>query len=287
MKICRFDDNRIGVVSGQEVRDVTAVLDELPRMRYPFPCHDLLVEALPELRGKMLACASSMPGIPLDQIQLRSPVANPGKLFAAPVNYQAHLDEAIADPATFSRVHVRKIQETGLFLKATSSLIGSSETISIAHPDRRTDHEVELAVVIGRLCRNITPATAHAHIAGYCVGLDITVRGPEERSLRKSLDTYSVLGPWLTTADEISHPITLDLWLDVNGERRQMANTRDLIMNVPELISFASAFYTLHPGDVLYSGTPEGVGAIKPGDRIHAEIESLGSLQMRVDRAAQ
>jgi 2-keto-4-pentenoate hydratase/2-oxohepta-3-ene-1,7-dioic acid hydratase in catechol pathway len=211
-----------------------------------------------------------------------SPVANPGKLIAAPVNYEAHLEEAIADEATFSRAHVRRIRETGLFLKATSSLIGSGRPIEIRHPDRRTDHEIELAVIIGKAGMGIPAREALRYVAGYPIGLDITIRGPEERSLRKSLDTYSVLGPHLVTADEIDDPVGLDLLLKVNGDTRQRANTRDLIMDVPALIEFASSYYTLHPGDILYTGTPEGVGPILPGDRIEASISRIGSFAIDV-----
>jgi 2-keto-4-pentenoate hydratase/2-oxohepta-3-ene-1,7-dioic acid hydratase in catechol pathway len=113
--------------------------------------------------------------------------------------------------------------------------------------------------------------------------LDITLRGPEERSLRKSIDTYSVLGPYLVTADEIGDPSGLNLALDVNGERRQTANTRDLILDVPTLIAFASSFYTLRAGDVLFTGTPEGVGPIAAGDAIKATIDGLGELIMKVE----
>src|SRR5690606_25855861 len=116
---------------------------------------------------------------------------------------------------------------------------------------------------------------------GYTIGLDMTVRGPEERSLRKSIDTYSVLGPWMVTADEIEDATQLDFWLTVNGESRQRANTRDLVLGIPELIEFASAFYTLHEGDVLFTGTPEGVGPVRPGDVIVAHFEGIG--EMRVD----
>ena len=146
----------------------------------------------------------------------------------------------------------------GLFLKATSSVIGPSEAIMIRHPDRRTDHEIELAVVIGKKADRVECAPAFDYVAGYCIGLDITVRGPEERSLRKSIDTYTVLGPWLVTADELDDPSQLSLKLSVNGQVRQNANTRDLIIDVPGLIAFATRFYTLMPGDVLLTGTPEG-----------------------------
>ena len=279
MKLCRYDD-RLGLVEGDTVRDVTAALDLLPGARYPLPCHDLMIEHL----DAVAAAARTIGGDPrpLSEVRLLSPVANPGKLVAAPVNYKAHLEEAIADEATFSRAHVRQIQETGLFLKAASSLIGAGEPIRIAHPDRRTDHEIELAVVIGRTCRNSTRDDALSFVAGYTIGLDITIRGPEERSLRKSLDSYSVLGPWLVTADEFSDPAGRELLLAVDGEVRQRANTRDLIMDVPALIEFASSFYTLHPGDVLYTGTPEGVGPIRAGETIAASIDGVGSMSVKV-----
>jgi 2,4-diketo-3-deoxy-L-fuconate hydrolase len=198
------------------------------------------------------------------------------------VNYKAHLAEAVADPATFSRAHVRSIQESGLFLKATSSLVGASSPIELNFGDRRTDHEVELAVVIGKSCRRATAANALDFVAGYCIGLDITIRGPEERSFRKSPDTYTVLGPWLVTSDELRDPTGLEMHLSVNGEIRQRANTRDLIMSVQELIVFASSFYTLMPGDVILTGTPEGVSAIANGDELVSSIQGIGEMHVRV-----
>ena len=137
-------------------------------------------------------------------------------------------------------------------------------------------------MIIGTRGHKIARADALKHVAGYSIGLDITIRGPEERSLRKSLDTYSVLGPWLVTADEIGDPAGLDLALDIDGEARQRANTRDLILDVPTLIEFASSFYTLEPGDIILSGTPEGVGPIVPGNRISATIQKIGAMQVAV-----
>lgn len=281
MKLCRFNDGRLGIVEGEIIRDVTRALSVLPTHSYPLPTFDPMIAAIDEVR----AVADALTGAPtlrLDEVTLLSPIANPGKLVAAPVNYQAHLDEAIADESTFSRAHVRRIQETGLFLKATSSLIGAGEPIRIAHADRRTDHEVELAVIIGRRCHRATRAEALSYVAGYCIGLDITIRGPEERSLRKSLDTYSVLGPWMITADELGDPSGREMRLEVDGMPRQHANTRDLLMDVPALIEFASAYYTLMPGDVIFTGTPEGVGPIEPGQIITAAIEGIGTMRVEV-----
>jgi 2,4-diketo-3-deoxy-L-fuconate hydrolase len=166
----------------------------------------------------------------------------------------------------------------GLFLKAPSSVIGPSEAIMIRHPERRTDHEIELAVVIGKRADRVPPHRAFEYVAGYCIGLDITVRGPEERSLRKSIDTYTVLGPWLVTTDELTDPSQLSLKLWVNDELRQNANTRDLIIDVPGLIAFGTQFYSLMPGDVLLTGTPEGVGPISPGDVLRSEIAGIGEM---------
>jgi 2-keto-4-pentenoate hydratase/2-oxohepta-3-ene-1,7-dioic acid hydratase in catechol pathway len=119
-------------------------------------------------------------------------------------------------------------------------------------------------------------------VAGYAIGLDMTIRGPEERSYRKSLDTFSVLGPWLVTADELEDPHALELALSVNGEIRQHSNTRQLIFGIRKLIAYASKAYTLHPGDIIMTGTPDGVAPVVPGDTIHARIEGIGDMDVRV-----
>jgi 2,4-didehydro-3-deoxy-L-rhamnonate hydrolase len=285
--LCQFDDHRLGLVGDGLVRDVTPVLDGLPSYRYPFPPGDALIASLPDLRARILAAAAKVSPVSLSQVSLLSPVANPGKVMGAPVNYQKHLDEVNSDPGLHhqNKAHMQAIHQSGLFLMATSSVIGPSQGIAIRHPDRRTDHEVELAVVIGKTASAVKAQDALAYVAGYCIGLDITVRGPEERSLRKSIDTYTVLGPWMVTAEEIPDPSHLDLWITVNGEPRQKANTRDMILGVPELIEFASSFYTLWPGDVLLSGTPEGVGPIHAGDLLHAHIDRIGDMEVRVRTA--
>ena len=287
MRICRFDDDRLGIVDGALVRDVTAALDVLPHVRYPLPKYDPLIAHLPQVVARARSLATGAPALPLAERTLLSPVASPGKLVAAPVNYHAHLDEVRADKALHQNnpAHTVTIHTAGLFLKATSSLVGPGEGVVIRKPDRRTDHEVELAVVIGRQGSNIPRADAMGYIAGYAIGLDITIRGTEDRSFRKSVDTHSVLGPWLVTADEIPDPGDLDLEIAVNGEQRQKSNTSRLILGVPELIELASSFYTLYPGDVIFTGTPEGVSPIEAGDEIVATIEKIGTMRVRV-RAA-
>jgi 2-keto-4-pentenoate hydratase/2-oxohepta-3-ene-1,7-dioic acid hydratase in catechol pathway len=288
MRVCRFDDQRLGIVEGDSVRDVTAALDVLPQVRYPLPKHDPLIAYLPQVLARAGEIASTAPVLPLTGRALLSPVASPGKLVAAPVNYHAHLDEVRADTALHHNnpAHTVTIHTAGLFLKAVSSLVGPAEGIVIRKPDRRTDHEIELAVVIGKRGSHISRADALTYVAGYTIGLDITIRGTEDRSFRKSVDTHSVLGPWLVTADEISDPGQLDLEIAVNGEQRQKSNTNRLILGVPELIELASSFYTLYPGDVIFTGTPEGVSPIEAGDEIVATIENIGTMRLEVRDAA-
>jgi 2,4-didehydro-3-deoxy-L-rhamnonate hydrolase len=282
MKICRFDDDRLGVVKGDMVHDVTSVLDRLPAMRPPFPRFDPLIARLDEFRPLMEAAAATAPGRPVSGVRLLPPVMNPGKIVAAPVNYKKHLDEVHADAALHHGNQIHAIQRAGLFLKATSSVIGASGTVGVRFPDRRTDHEVELVAIIGKQANKVKAADALSYVAGYCIGLDMTVRGPEERSFRKSIDSYTVFGPWMATADEIPDPTDVDLMIDVNGETRQNANTRDLVLSLAELIEFATAFYTLEPGDLLMTGTPEGVSPVQPGDVMVATIPPIGRMTVPV-----
>jgi 2-keto-4-pentenoate hydratase/2-oxohepta-3-ene-1,7-dioic acid hydratase in catechol pathway len=287
MRFCRFGDGRLGLVEGSNVRDVTAALDVLPAYRYPLPPYDLFVANLDRVAERARSIAAASPILPLAGLQFLSPVANPSKIIGAPVNYQKHLDEVRSDAQLHhdSEAHSAPIHKMGLFLKACSSLVGPGEGIALRKLDRRNDHEVELAVVIGKRGNNIPASQALKYVAGYTIGLDITIRGPEERSLRKSGDSYAVLGPWLVTTDEIPNPGDLDLKIAVNREERQNSNTKYMILGVPQLIEFASAFYALNPGDVIMTGTPEGVSPIEPGDSIFATIEKIGTMEVK-DRAA-
>ncbi|MES2399438.1 MAG: fumarylacetoacetate hydrolase family protein [Pseudomonadota bacterium] len=282
MKLCRFNDDRLGLLEGDDVLDVTAALEALPALRYPFPAHDQLIANLAAVRQAVERVSGSAKRISVNSITLLSPVANPGKIIAAPVNYVKHLQEVLGDPSLHHNNQINHIERAGLFLKATSSLVGMSHGVNYNQAERRTDHEVELVIVIGKTCKNVSRSDALSYVAGYSVGLDMTIRGPEERSFRKSPDTYTVLGPWLVTADEVSAPGNLEMGLLVNGETRQKTNTGQLILGVEALIELASKFYTLHPGDLIFTGTPEGVGPVQPGDRIHAFIEGVGQLEVEV-----
>jgi 2,4-didehydro-3-deoxy-L-rhamnonate hydrolase len=287
MKLCRYDDDRMGVVRGDLVHDVTEAQTEI-RMSAPYAMKgDAVVAALPQWRERIERMADKSPGRPIAQVKLLPPVARPTKLTCAPTNYQAHIEE-MAKAATQAgsqivKTYSSKILEAGMFLKANSALIGPSEGVPVRFPERRTDHEVELVMVIGKTGSDIPQSRALDHVVGYCLGLDMTVRGREDRSFRKSVDGYAVLGPWMVTADEIPDPDSIPLSLEVNGEKRQNSNTSQLIYNCRRLIEFASEFYTLHPGDLVYTGTPDGVGPVKPGDVIVCRSAPvLGELKINV-----
>ncbi len=282
MKLCRFDDDRLGLIDGDEVLDVSPALEAIPAQRWPIAPGDPLIRHLAPVLERARALAAVALRRKLSSVILKSPVANPTKIVNAPINYQKHIDEAKADPKLGGGRKLDHITDWGLFLKATSALIGPGEPIRLRMPERRNDHEVELAVVIGRECRMATPKNALDFVAGYAIGLDMTIRGPEMPSWRKSVDSYAVCGPWLTTRDEVPDPNSLRLSLKVNGEMRQDSTTANMVYNVQRLIEYATSMYTLHPGDLIFTGTPEGVGPVKPGDLITAEIERVGRFDIRV-----
>jgi 2-keto-4-pentenoate hydratase/2-oxohepta-3-ene-1,7-dioic acid hydratase in catechol pathway len=243
---------------------------------------DAVIKALPEWRDRLIAQAAKVRGVPLSGVTLLSPVARPSKALAAPTNYADHVAEMAPARVASGSKHTAKIGTDGIFLKAASSIVGPPEGVPVRFPERRTDHELELVLVIGKQGTDISQERALDHIAGYCLGLDMTIRGPEDRSFRKSPDGYAVLGPWMVTADEIADPDDVPLVLKVNGEVRQQTNTSHLIYGIRRLIEFASSFYTLYPGDVFYTGTPSGVGPVKPGDVITVESALIGTMTVPV-----
>ena len=261
MKICRFNHDRLGLVEDDSVVDISAALDRLPPPRWPAPQGDWLIANLSDLGHAAVMLRGSGRRYALEQVTLHSPIVQPSKIMAAPANYRLHVIRDATDPAVHHGVHnvalegvERPVEKFGLFLKASSSVVGPSDGIRLNWLDRRNDHEVELAVVIGKAGRNIPVDAAMDHVAGYTIGLDITVRGTEDRSFRKSADSYAVLGPWLVTRDEIDDPEALELWLEVNGEERQRSSTGAMTVGIRELIGLASRTYTLHPGDVILDG---------------------------------
>lgn len=264
---------RLGVVDGENVVDVTDRVCEPSRHDLVSPLRTLLSQVdspatlLGDLDGDRL---------PLASVRLAPLMPDPGKIIAAPVNYRDHQAEMQED------LHIDSL---GIFLKATSSVIGSGDTVRLPYIDRRFDQEGELALVIGRTASHVFAEDALDHVAGYTMLLDITMRGGEDRSTRKSFNSFTPVGPYLVTPDEAGHPDDMQLRTWVNDELRQDADVVDLIWNVPRLIEYASSVMTLHPGDILTTGTPAGIGQILDGDQIAVEVTNLGRLEVTVSSA--
>ena len=285
MKLCRFDEDRLGVVVGNMVHDVTAAQDEIRKSaRYDMK-GDAVIAALPTWRPRIEEMAKQVGGKPLSSVKLLSPIARPSKTMAAPTNYKKHIEEMRSRtdlPREATQRQPPDIGKAGIFLKSNSSIVGPSEGIPLRFLDRTNEHEIELVAIIGKQGSNIPKERAKDYIAGYTLGLDMTCRGGEDRSFRKSIDGYSVLGPWFVTADEIANPDDLKVTLTVNNVLKQTAETKDLIYDIGRLIEFASSFYTLYPGDVYYTGTPQGVSPVKPGDVLRGKCDQIGEFEITV-----
>jgi 2,4-didehydro-3-deoxy-L-rhamnonate hydrolase len=285
VKLCRFDEDRLGVVIGEKVHDVTDIQTQIrAAARYDMK-GDAVIAALPTWHKRIEGAAAKTPGKPIAQVKLISPVARPSKTMGAPANYKKHIEEMRSRTDLAKEAPARQprgIGNAGIFLKANSSIVGPSEGIPLRFLDRTNEHEIELVAIIGKQGSEIPRQKAKEYIAGYTLGLDMTCRGGEDRSFRKSIDGYSVLGPWFVTADEIPDPDDVKITLTNNGELKQTADTKDLIYDIGRLIEFASSFYTLYPGDVYYTGTPQGVAAVKPGDVLRGKCDLIGELEIEV-----
>ncbi|MFT6865410.1 MAG: 2,4-diketo-3-deoxy-L-fuconate hydrolase [Cyclobacteriaceae bacterium] len=232
--------------------------------------------------------AAKAPKVAAD-IRLGEPVKRPGKIICIGLNYRKHAAESgMAEPA-----------EPVVFFKATSAIIGPNDTIVIPKNSKKTDWEVELAVVIGKRANYITEAGALDYVAGYVLHNDVSEREFQiERGGQwvkgKSCDTFAPLGPYLVTKDEVADPNNLRLWLTLNGKKMQDGSTNDFIFNVQHVVSYLSQFMSLMPGDIISTGTPEGVGFghkppfyLKDGDVIELGIDGLGSSRQEVKAYAE
>lgn len=273
MKIARFYGGRIGLVVDDTIRDVTEAAGIDPQ-EWPAVGPVRLIADFESLRDRLEAAADAAAPIAIDAVRLEAMVPWPNKLLAYPVNYHDHASE-------MASTGLANIQ--GFFLKANSTLCGAGDAIELPDlPGREVHHECELGLIIGRQGRQIPLEKAYEHVFGYCCLLDITVRGKEERVMRKSYETFTPIGPWITTADEVPDPANIGMKLWVNDELRQSANTRDLIVDIPNMISIASAATTLYPGDIICTGTPAGVGRIVAGDTVTIEIDHVGRMSLPV-----
>lgn len=270
MRFVVFAEQRLGLVDGDTVIDVTSLVPGPATAAGPL---DRLINSAGALGTFSQAALSDLPRHPIDEVILQAPLPRPAKVIGAPVNYVDHKIEMSEQ---------RSIADLGVFLKASSSVIGPGGTVIMPYNDVRTDQEGELVVVIGRAARHVDAADALDYVFGYSCGLDMTVRSTEDRSTRKSFDTFSPLGPWVVTADEVSDPRDLTLQTRVNGALRQDVSISDLIFGIPELIAYTSSVMTLWPGDVIFTGTPAGVGPVTSGDLIEVTVSDIGTLTVTV-----
>ena len=234
-------------------------------------------------KGQIEAAIANSERYPLSSVHLLAPVRRPGKIFAIGLNYADHIAESRMEPP----------KHQVWFTKAVTSVNGPFDPIVIAKAGPFVDYEVELAAVIGKRGRNIAKADAPSHVFGYCVGNDVTERVWQHRtqqwSLGKSFDTHAPIGPWITTADEIADPHVLGLRCFVNGEKRQDSNSKHLVFDIWDQIEHLSQAMTLEPGDLIFTGTPGGVGAamdprqfLKAGDIVRCEIDGLGAIEAKM-----
>jgi len=273
MKIIRYDGGHVGVSDGTRVCDVSDLCASAPNDWPPVGVLRLIRD-FDRLRPELEVRLASRSGLELKSVRLETPVPWPNKLIAYPVNYHDHAKEM----ASRGLANVQ-----GYFLKSNSSLIGPRDAIELPNlPGREVHHECEIALVIGKEGRQIRPEDALDHVFGYACLLDMTVRGKEERVSRKSYDTFTPVGPWIVTADEVPDPSNLGMKLWVNGELRQQANTRDLIVDIRQMVAIASSISTLYPGDIIATGTPAGVGRVRPGDVVTIEVEHVGRMELNV-----
>ena len=272
LKLVRYDGGRIGILREDIVFDATSTAGADPA-EWPPVSMLRVIRNFETLRPRLEMLPRSR-GVPLTSVHLEAPIVWPNKLIAYPVNYVAHGEE---------RKTKLRADVNGFFLKANSSLSGPQDAIVLPDlPEREIHHECELAIIIGRTARDVNQAEALDCVFGYTCLIDVTVRGKEDRVMRKSYDTFTPIGPALVTADEVGDPGALDLKLWVNGELSQHANTKEMIVDVRGMVAMASSVATLVPGDIIASGTPAGVGPIKAGDLVTIEVERVGRMSVRV-----
>ncbi|MGD0636969.1 MAG: fumarylacetoacetate hydrolase family protein [Nitrososphaerales archaeon] len=289
MKLANYEKDgliRAGIVKGDRIYDIAEAAESagVPHLKAVSSVDQVLDDSLIEALRKAEAKLTAGKGKPLSSVKLRSPVMFPEKIFMVAVNYGSHGKETRTPPPPYPY----------LFTKFRNALIGPEDAIIAPKSSKKVDWEVELAVVIGKEGKNIKREKAYEYIAGYAISNDISFRdfqGQKNESLGlnwvkgKGMDASFPLGPWLVTRDEIGDPHSLKISLTVNGKQQQGSNTNELMIKVDELVAYASIGTTLRPGDIISTGTPEGIAAatgepfLKAGDIVEARIEKIGVLR--------
>lgn len=286
MRLVVFDEYRIGAWEPDGIHDLTDLVEPVPAFAAPYRMN-AFIAAFPEIRERVEARRTTGPAIDIETVRLRAPSPRPRNFLAAPLNYVDHGAEMKGSLGTGGGTP----RELGFFVKASGCLAGPTDDVELPPiEDRRFDHEGELGVVIGPAARGVPVDRALDHVFGYTLVLDATMRMTEtrreERTMRKSFATFSPSGPCLVTADEIPDPTTLTIRLWVDGDLRQEGQVRDLVVDIPGLVSMASSVLELEPGDLIATGSPAGVGPIRPGEVITVGAEPIGRMRLPVSRRA-
>ena len=278
MKLTRFGGGRIGVVRDEQIYDVSTACGVDPAEWPPVGIVRVIAN-WDALRPAIETAVRTGIGRPLAEVRLETPDPWPNKLLALPSNFQDHADEMKGRSYA-----VTGSDNTGFFMKANSSMVGANDEIVIpaGYDGREFHHECEMAIVIGKRAHHVALADALSYVFGYACLIDVTMRGKEERVMRKSYDTFCPVGPWITTADEVGSPFELNMRLWVNGELRQHSQPKNMIVGIEQAIAMSSAVTVLEPGDIIASGTMSGVGPLVPGDVVKIEIDRVGSMSLPV-----
>jgi 2-keto-4-pentenoate hydratase/2-oxohepta-3-ene-1,7-dioic acid hydratase in catechol pathway len=290
MKICHYNANQAGIVEADQVYPLGDALRKAGIVRDRYTMLEV-VQALVENPAAMQIArdthATGAP-VPLSTVKLLAPITNPPSIWAAAANYRAHQSEMIDRVGSRQRADLSKDDLMAeFFLKPSSSLIGPGETVILPKIAKHIDHECELCAVIGRPARRVNEAQALDHVFGYTTLWDFSIRDPwskqqNTRNIRKGFDTFTGLGPWIVTRDEIADPQDLHISVDQNGKRVMTAYTADMICSLREHIRFLSDKITLRTGDLISTGTPAGVSRLADGDRLTGGIAGIGEMEFTV-----
>jgi 2-keto-4-pentenoate hydratase/2-oxohepta-3-ene-1,7-dioic acid hydratase in catechol pathway len=291
MKICHYNNHQAGAVVGNKVVNIGDNLIKAGLARQGYTMLEI-IDALansPDAMQIARDAVNSSAGADLNSVKLLAPIQNPGSLWAAAANYYAHRAEMVDRMGSANRPVINKDDLMAeFFLKTTSSIIGPGDTIILPKISKLVDFECELCAVIGKRARKVSEAQALDHVFGYMICWDISQRDPwgkgmhNTRNIRKGFDTFSALGPWIVTRDEIDEPQNLSIKVLQNGKEAMTAHTSDMICGLREHIRFLSSCLTLRPGDLITTGTPAGVSKLRDGDRLHGTIEKIGSMELFV-----
>jgi 2-keto-4-pentenoate hydratase/2-oxohepta-3-ene-1,7-dioic acid hydratase in catechol pathway len=291
MKICHYNEGLAGAVSADKVYPIGEALTKAGHLK---PGHTML-EVIERLANEPAAmkCArfalQSGSSLPLASVRLLAPLLNPPAIWAAASNYKAHEAEMREKMKSYDRTAFSKDDLMAeFFLKPAASIVGPGGPVILPKISRDVDFECELCAVIGTAARHVTEQKALDHVFGYTILWDFSQRDPwgrgrqNTRNIRKGFDTFTGLGPWIVTRDEIADPQDLAIRVEQNGTLVMSAHTGDMICSLREHIRFLSGVTTLHPGVLVSTGTPAGVAKLAGGDRLKGGIEGIGEMELSV-----